>query len=107
MRIPGFLAVILLIAGNPACAAEIAAESNIEAVTVFPSGAEITRTLVVQLPAGDQTVVAAVTAQAIPASIRVEGAASSRLEIGSVDVRTVYVPDTDPAVSQSERKKIE
>jgi uncharacterized protein (TIGR02231 family) len=107
MRVPGFLAVILSFAGSPAGAAEIAAESNIEAVTVFPSGAEIARALAAKLPPGDQTVVVDVTAQAVPASIRVEGAASSRLEIGSVDVRTVYVPDTDPAVSQSERKKIE
>jgi uncharacterized protein (TIGR02231 family) len=107
MRIPGFLAVILSFAGIPAHAAEIAAESNIEAVTVFHSGAEITRTLAVKLPPGDQTVVVDATAQAIPASIRVEGAANANLEIGSVDVRTVYVPDTDPAVSQSERKRIE
>ncbi len=39
MRIPGFLAVLSLFASSPAYAAEIAADSNIEAVTVFPSGA--------------------------------------------------------------------
>jgi uncharacterized protein (TIGR02231 family) len=107
MRIPGFLAFISLFAGCPAYAAEIAADSNIEAVTVFPSGAEITRTLEVKLPPGDQTVLAYITAQAVPASIRVEGKASSGLEIGSVDAQTVYLPDTDQAASQSDRKKIE
>jgi N-terminal domain of unknown function (DUF4140) len=85
MRIPGFFAIISLFAGSPAYAAEIAAESNIEAVTVFPSGAEITRALQVKLPQGDQTVLAYITSQAIPDSIRVEGKASFGLEIGSVD----------------------
>src|SRR5262249_52483377 len=107
MRIPGSLAVISLLAGSPAYAAEIAAESNIEAVTVFPSGAEITRTLEVKLPPGDQTVLAYLTDQALPASIRVEGRASAGLEIGSVDARRVYIPEADPAASQSNRKKIE
>jgi uncharacterized protein (TIGR02231 family) len=107
MRIPGVLAVILPFAGNPSYAFEIAAESSIEAVTAFPSGAEITRVLTVKLPPDDQTVVVNVTAQAVPASIRVEGAASSSLEIGSVDVRTVHLSDADSAVSLSERKKIE
>jgi uncharacterized protein (TIGR02231 family) len=107
MRIPGVLTVILSFAGNPSYAAEIAAESSIEAVTAFPSGAEITRVLTVKLPPDDQTVVVNVTAQAVPASIRVEGAASSRLEIGSVDARTVYLSDADSAMSPSERKKIE
>src|SRR5262245_20642333 len=106
MRIPGFLAVTLFFAGSPAIAAEIAAESSIEAVTVFPSGAEITRTLEVKLPPGDQTVLAYITEQAFPASIRVEGKASAGLEIGSVDARRVYIPDADPEASQSNRKKI-
>jgi uncharacterized protein (TIGR02231 family) len=107
MRISGFLAVISSLAGSPAFAAEIAADSNIEAVTVFPSGAEISRAFKVKLPAGDQTMLAYITNQAIPASIRVEGAASSGLEMGSVDVRSAYIPDTDPAASQSDRNKIE
>jgi uncharacterized protein (TIGR02231 family) len=107
MRIPGFLAIISLFTGNPAHAGEIAAESNIEAVTVFPSGAEITRTLEVKLPPGDQTVLAYITEQALPASIRVEGKASAGLEIGSVDARRAYIPESGPAASQSNRKKIE
>jgi uncharacterized protein (TIGR02231 family) len=107
MRIRNFLAAILSAAAFPACAAEITATSSIEEVTVFPAGAEIARTIAVKLDAGDHSVAADVTAQAIPASVRVEGAASGGLQIGSVDVQTVYIPSTDPAVAQSERKKIE
>ena len=71
------------------------------------AGAEIARTVAVKLDAGDHSVAVDVTAQAIPASVRVEGSASGGLQIGSVDVQTVYIPSTDPAVAQSERKKIE
>ena len=78
------------------------ASSKIEAVTVFPSGAEITRTLKVKLGAGEQTVlVNDVTGQAIAASIRVEGTADRKLEIGSVDARRVELPSTDPAVTRT------
>jgi uncharacterized protein (TIGR02231 family) len=61
----------------------------------------------VKLPPGDQTVLAYITDQALPDSIRVEGRASAGLEIGSVDARRVYIPDADPEASQSNRKKIE
>src|SRR5215475_2003178 len=89
-------------------ATDILASSKIEAVTVFPSGAEISRTLKVKLGAGEQTVlVNDVTGQAIAASIRVEGAADRKLEIGSVDARRVELPSTDPAVTQSARKRLE
>lgn len=107
MHIRNFLAAILSAAAFPACAGEITATSNIEEVTVFPAGAEIARTIAVKLDGGDHSVVIDVTAQAIAASVRVEGAASGGLQIGSVDVQTLYIPSTDPAVAQSERKKIE
>jgi uncharacterized protein (TIGR02231 family) len=89
-------------------ASDIQANSKIEAVTVFPSGAEITRTLKVKLGAGEQAVlVNDVTGQAIAASIRVEGTAGGKLEIGSVDARRVELPSTDPAVTQSARRQLE
>ena len=40
-------------------------------------------------------------------SIRVEGKATGRLEIGSVDTRRVKVPSTDEAVAATERKRVE
>lgn len=102
------LALIPLLAGGPALGADISAASKIDSVTVFPTGAEITRTLTVKLPAGEQTVVVNdATGQAIASSIRVEGVASGKLEIMSVDSRRVELPSTDPAVTQSARKKLE
>jgi uncharacterized protein (TIGR02231 family) len=89
-------------------AADIAATSRIDAVTVFPSGAELTRVGKVKLPAGDHVVLFAdLPARAIASSIRVEGKATGRLEIGSVDSRRVFVPRTDAAVAATERKRIE
>src|SRR5215475_5914514 len=89
-------------------ATDMLANSKIEAVTVFPSGAEITRTLKVKIGAGEQTVlVSDVTGQAIAASIRVEGTADHKLDIGSVDARRVELPITDPAVTQPARKHLE
>ena len=44
---------------------------------------------------------------AVSGSIRVEGKATGRLEIGSVDTRRVKVPSTDEAVAATERKRIE
>ena len=41
------------------------------------------------------------------ASIRVEGKATAKLEIGSVDTRSVSVARTDDAVAATERRRIE
>jgi uncharacterized protein (TIGR02231 family) len=98
----------LVPAGNAALAADAAAPSKIEAVTVFPSGAEVTRTLKVKLSAGEHTLlVSDITGEAIPASIRIEAQATDKLEIGSVDARHINLSSTDPAVAQSARKRIE
>ena len=102
------VAAAALIAASPALAAEIAAPSKIEAVTVYPAGAEITRTAKVKLDPGDHSIILTdLPATANPSSIRVEGKASGKLEIGSVDSRVLSVPRTDAATIASERKKIE
>jgi uncharacterized protein (TIGR02231 family) len=91
-----------------AVAAEVPASSKIDAVTVFPSGAEITRLIKVKLESGEHTLlVRDLTGEALPESIRVEASAGGRLEIGSVDARVIGLSSGDPAVAQSERKKIE
>lgn len=91
-----------------AVAAEVPASSKIDAVTVFPSGAEITRLIKVKLEPGEHTLlVRDLTGEALPESIRVEASAGGRLEIGSVDARIIGLSSGDPAVAQSERKKIE
>lgn len=94
--------------GGAARAAEVEATSRIEAVTVFPMGAEVVRVAKVQLEKGDHTLLFNdLPASAIEGSIRVEGTASGKLEIGSVDTRRVFVPRADAEAAASERRRIE
>jgi uncharacterized protein (TIGR02231 family) len=108
-----FLSLVALLAtatGNTmsAFAADVKGTSKIDGVTVFPSGAEVIRTTKVKLEAGEHAVLLQdLPGQAIGASIRVEGKATAKLEIGSVDVRTMMVPLADPGAGQLARKKIE
>ena len=89
-------------------AADVPAQSRITAVTVFPSGAEVTRSAKVKVEAGEHTLVFAdLPAQAIASSIRVEGRAAGKLDIGSVDTRRASVPRADAANAESERRRIE
>jgi uncharacterized protein (TIGR02231 family) len=113
MRIIRFLLAAPVVLGgsfilsSPAFAGDIAAKSKIDAVTVFPSGAEVTRVLKVKLEAGEHTLlVDDVTAQALPTSLRVEAATTGKLEIGSVDARKISLSSADPTVAQSARKKL-
>ena len=101
-------AFFMLAASLPAGAADIPARSGVDSVTVFPLGAEVRRVAKVKVPAGAHTIVIPdLPAQAQAASIRVEGKATGRLEIGSVDSRALTVPSGDPAVAESARRRIE
>jgi uncharacterized protein (TIGR02231 family) len=92
----------------PAAAADLIARSAVEAVTVFPQGAEVRRVTKVKVPAGSHVVVIPdLPLQVQAASIRVEAKATGRLEIGSVDSRTLSVPRVDPEVAASARRRIE
>jgi uncharacterized protein (TIGR02231 family) len=92
----------------PAQAAEIKASSRIDAVTVYPSGAEIVRLAKVRLERGDHVLVLAdLPARAIHNSIRVEAKGTAKLEITSVDSRRLLLPRTDDAIAASERRRIE
>jgi uncharacterized protein (TIGR02231 family) len=103
-----FAAAAMTLLAVPAEAAEITATSKIGAVTVFPSGAEISRTAKVKLDKGEHSIVLQdVSAEAVPGSIRVEGKATGKLEIGSVDSRRLFVPRADAANAESERRKVE
>ncbi len=88
---------------------DIPAESKIAKVTVFPSGAQITRILTVDIKAGEHTVLLKdLPVGAIHDSIRVEGAADGKLEIGSVDVKTTYIPsEAHNSLKDEERKDLE
>ena len=83
-----FVAVIAIAAAMPATAAEIEAASQIDAVTVYPDGATITRLIRLNLPAGDTTLLARDFPLTLdPSSLRVEGEGGARLMIGAVDAR--------------------
>jgi uncharacterized protein (TIGR02231 family) len=107
MRLWIALSFSLALAGA-AAAAEVKGSSSIDAVTVYPSGAEITRTARVKLEKGEHTLLFSdLPAEAVAASIRVEGKATAGLEIGSVDTRSVSVPRGDDAAAATERRRIE
>lgn len=89
-------------------AAEVEAVSKIDAVTVYPMGAEVLRVAKVQLEKGEHTILFRdLPAGAIEGSIRVEGSATGKLEIGSVDTRRLFVPRSDADAAIAERRRIE
>ncbi len=91
-----------------AFAADIKGTSTIDAVTVYPSGAEVTRIGKLKIDLGEHTLLFSdLPAVAVASSIRVEGKATGKLEIGSVDTRIVQVPSADDAVTATERRRVE
>ena len=107
MRLWIALALLPLVA-QTALAADVKGTSRVDAVTVFPTGAEIRRVGKVKLDRGDHVILFAdLPARALAGSIRVEGKATGKLEIGSVDTRRVFVARTDNAVVATERKRVE
>ncbi len=109
MRISVAIAgAMLTVLAVDAAADELPASSRVDAVTVFLSGAEVTRAAQLKLDKGDHTIIFNdLPAEAVPGSIRVEGNATAKLSIESVDTRRRYVASADQATLQSERKGIE
>ncbi|HJQ58312.1 MAG TPA: mucoidy inhibitor MuiA family protein, partial [Vineibacter sp.] len=90
----------------PAHAADVVAPSRVEAVTVYPDGASVTRRASVELPAGPSTIVLKGLPPTIdPASLRVAGEGTARLAIGSVEIRTVP-GDPRPVIDASLEEKL-
>ncbi|MDE2377007.1 mucoidy inhibitor MuiA family protein [Bradyrhizobium sp.] len=86
-----------------ALAADVDATSAIDAVTVYPDGASVTRVIALDLPAGDSTLVARDFPLVLDASsLRVEGEAGARLTIGPIDARP---PRAAPPVNLPELDK--
>ncbi|MGY3442955.1 MULTISPECIES: mucoidy inhibitor MuiA family protein [unclassified Bradyrhizobium] len=76
-----------LVAG-PLHAANLDAASQVDAVTVYPDGASVTRVITMDLPAGDNTLVAKDFPLGLdPSSLRVEGEGGAKLTIGAIDAR--------------------
>ncbi len=97
------LAAVMLLTSAPSWAADLEAASTIDAVTVYPDGASVTRLITIDLPEGET----ALTAKDFPlgldvSSLRVEGEADAKLMIGGVDAKP---PRAAPPVNLPEIDK--
>lgn len=103
------LAAVLLAANAlSAHAADVSATSAVDAVTVFLSGAEVTRLAKVKLDKGEHTIVIGdVPASAVPGSIRIEGKATGKIEIGSVDTVRKLLQREESQAADVKRKELE
>ena len=82
------VALMALVAASAAQAADLDVQSTIDAVTVYPDGATVTRLIRVELPRGDSVRRAVDFPPTLdPASLRVEGEGEGRVVIGAVDAR--------------------
>ena len=100
------LVVVAALAAVPARAADVDASSVVDAVTVYPDGASVTRAIAADIAAGDNTLVLKDFPLTLdPSSLRVEGEADAKLTIGAIDTRP---PRAAPPVNLPELdKKIE
>lgn len=106
------LCVAALVVGvAPAVAADIAATSAIQSVTVYPQGASVVRSADITLPAGASVVVLDDLPVGIETdSIKVEGHGAGGFAIASVETRTVGardVVDPDRDRLQAEIRRLE
>ncbi len=86
-------------------AAEFSPSSHIDAVTVFPQGADVVRELAYDVPAGSHSLILTDLPQNIDTqSIRVEGAGEGDLQVGSVDTRNHYLGAVN---TDAQRKSLE
>lgn len=91
------------LAAMPAQAADIEATSTVDAVTVYPDGASVTRLITLDLPSGDSTLVAKDFPLTLdPSSLRVEGESGAKFSIGAIDTRP---PRAAPPVNLPELDK--
>ncbi|BAL74458.1 mucoidy inhibitor MuiA family protein [Bradyrhizobium cosmicum] len=87
----------------PSWAADVDTSSAIDAITVYPDGATVTRVIAMDLASGDSTLVARDFPLSLdPSSLRVEGEAGARLTIGTIDARP---PRAAPPVNLPELDK--
>jgi len=103
----GFLTTSLVLftvfAAGAARAADVAAASAVDAVTVYPDGASVTRVVTLDLPAGENYAVLKDFPLTLdPSSLRVEGEAATKLTIGAIDAKP---PRAAPPVNLPELDK--
>jgi len=107
------LVLVAASAGASVQAAELNATSAVDAVTVYPDGASVTRIIAVDLPAGDNTLVARDFPLGLDASsLRVEGEAATRIVIGAIDARPpraappVNLPEIDKRIEALKDERV-
>ena len=107
LRLATFILVTTCL--TPAFAADLKSQSHVDAVTVYPSGAEVTRVTEAHLAAGDTTLILEDLPGELDAqSIRVEGTGGVGVEIGSVDSKLIYLStESQDAERQRLEKEIE
>jgi uncharacterized protein (TIGR02231 family) len=82
------LILIAALMSARAKATDLDVSSAVDAVTVYPDGASVTRIITLDLPSGDNTLVARDFPISLdPSSLRVEGEAGAQLTIGTIDTR--------------------
>ena len=97
------LVVVAALAAAPVRAADVPASSAVDAVTVYPDGASVTRVITLDVPAGDHSAVLKDFPLALdPSSLRVEGEAGAKLTIGAIDAKP---PRAAPPVNLPELDK--
>lgn len=90
---------------SPIIAADIDFSSNVNSVTVYPRGAEVTRMASGAIPAGDHVIIVDdLPGSLVANSLRVKGSSAQPIAIGSVDIRQTHISKSDHS---EERLKIE
>jgi len=98
------LVLVTALVAAPVRADDLDATSAIDAVTIYPDGASVTRLITLDLPSGDTTLVAKDFPLGLdPSSLRVEGEAATKLTIGAIDTRQpraapVNLPELDKRI---------
>jgi uncharacterized protein (TIGR02231 family) len=93
---------------STAFAGDLKALTKIDAVTVYPQGAEVTRVTTVRLAKGDTTLLLDDLPGEVDAqSLRVEGAGGAGIEIGSVDSKVISTDADNQAARAQIEKEIE
>jgi uncharacterized protein (TIGR02231 family) len=104
---------LVLVTAAPVWAADVDTISAIDAVTVYPDGASVTRIMTVDVAAGDSTLVAKDFPIGLDvSSLRVEGTAAARLVIGAIDAKPpraappVNLPEIDKRIEALKDQRV-
>jgi uncharacterized protein (TIGR02231 family) len=93
------LSILALCAATPALAADMDAVSRIDAVTLYPDAAVVTRTAKVDLPAGTSRLVFRALPGAIYTdSLRVSGEGDQKILLGAIETKKAPQPAGDSAL---------